>query len=433
MDASVALDVRGSRFLPAPAVGRSEPAETSFGDVGDTEIGLRVGLPAASKRLSASLEAFAVLPTGNADKGLSADAADGGLLLGATAQGGGAKIYLQAGYRVNRNEGEGVLLYPIFYPKLAPGEDDTDNDALMIRGALEVHSERVDLFVELLADRLMGSEAVRGRENFLEAAPGFRVRLRRGLYVSASAGFNLSEDDPATQSLASPEVLFPDWRLSVGVQWIGLIGGTDRDDDGIADGFDRCPDSREDYDGCRDEDGCPDADNDKDAFCDPWVPEKGLQATWEKICKGKDGCPDEPETVNTYQDDDGCPDKAVVVEKKKIVILQTVLFYFNETRIKEESFPLLDEVVTVLKDNPQLLKIRIEGHTDERGDAGYNKKLSAGRVKTVLDYLVEKGIDQARLTSQGLGESKPLVKNAQTEEDHQKNRRVEFIIVEESK
>jgi hypothetical protein len=325
MDASVALDVRGSRFLPAPAVGRSEPAETSFGDVGDTEIGLRVGLPAASKRLSASLEAFAVLPTGNADKGLSADAADGGLLLGATAQGGGAKIYLQAGYRVNRNEGEGVLLYPIFYPKLAPGEDDTDNDALMIRGALEVHSERVDLFVELLADRLMGSEAVRGRENFLEAAPGFRVRLRRGLYVSASAGFNLSEDDPATQSLASPEVLFPDWRLSVGVQWIGLIGGTDRDDDGIADGFDRCPDSREDYDGCRDEDGCPDADNDGDGVLDDWDkapfdPEDqdgfedadgapDLDNDEDGLPDAEDFCPDDSEDPDGDRDDDGCPDE----------------------------------------------------------------------------------------------------------------------------
>ncbi|MBM4371380.1 MAG: choice-of-anchor L domain-containing protein, partial [Deltaproteobacteria bacterium] len=201
---------------------------------------------------------------------------------------------------------------------------------------------------------------------------------------------------------------------------------------GTCKGSDKCPDDPEDKDGFEDEDGCPDADNDKDSFCDPWVPEKGLQATWEKICKGKDGCPDEPETVNTYEDDDGCPDQAVVVEKKKILILQTVLFYFNETRIKEESFPLLDEVVKVLKDNPQLLKIRIEGHTDERGEAGYNKKLSAGRVETVLNYLVDKGIDKARLTSQGFGESRPLVKNAETEEDHQKNRRVEFIILEQT-
>ncbi len=193
---------------------------------------------------------------------------------------------------------------------------------------------------------------------------------------------------------------------------------------------DQCPDEPEDADGFEDDDGCPDPDNDQDKICDPWVEEKGLADKYKDICKPTDKCPTEPETVNSYQDEDGCPDKAVVIEKKKIVILQKVEFYFDETRIKEESFPLLDEVVQTLKDNPQIKKIRVEGHTDERGNDKYNMKLSSGRVETVMKYLAEKGIDSKRLSFKGFGESRPLIKNAQTEEDHQRNRRVEFIILE---
>ena len=174
-----------------------------------------------------------------------------------------------------------------------------------------------------------------------------------------------------------------------------------------------------------------DPDPDRDGLCAKWVADEGLADKYKEICVPTDKCPEEPETKNSYQDDDGCPDKAVVVEDEKIIILQKVLFYFDEARIKEESFPLLDEVVSTLKENPQLKKIRIEGHTDARGSAAYNKKLSGSRVATVLEYLVDHGIARDRLSSQGFGESKLLVPNAQTEEEHQTNRRVEFIILEQ--
>ncbi len=189
----------------------------------------------------------------------------------------------------------------------------------------------------------------------------------------------------------------------------------DNDQDTVLDGDDKCINVPEDADGFEDEDGCPDPDNDKDGFLDP-----------------DDKCPNEPETVNSFEDDDGCPDQAVKVDKKKILILQTVLFHYDSTQIKEESFPLLDEVVKVLVENPQILKVRIEGHTDERGSATYNRKLSGGRAKAVMDYCVEHGIEAGRLTSKGYGEDKPLVKRAKTDEDHQKNRRVEFTILKQS-
>ena len=194
---------------------------------------------------------------------------------------------------------------------------------------------------------------------------------------------------------------------------------------------DQCPDVPEDEDGFEDDDGCPDPDNDKDGICDPWVEEQHREAEFKALCVPTDKCPDQPETRNSYQDDDGCPDKAVEITKKKVVILQTVLFYFDETRIKEESFPLLDEVVQTLKDNPQLRKIRIEAHTDERGKASHNLPLSKGRAKSVYDYMVAHGIDAKRLTSDGYAATRPLVKGARTEEDHQKNRRVEFTILQQ--
>jgi outer membrane protein OmpA-like peptidoglycan-associated protein len=113
-----------------------------------------------------------------------------------------------------------------------------------------------------------------------------------------------------------------------------------------------------------------------------------------------------------------------------VVILQEVLFHFAKTTIKPESFPLLDEVVQTLKENPQLRKLELQAHTDERGSSAYNLKLSMGRAKEVQDYCVRNGIDPKRLTSRGFGESQPVVRGATSEEDHQKNRRLVFRILE---
>lgn len=324
IDLAASFDVRGSRFTPEDSPGRTPPASASYGDVGDSRLALRFALPSPGDRLAASIEAFAFLPTGNPDKGFSADAADGGALLGLSAHWPAVRAHLQAGYRVNRNEEDGALLYPLFYPKLAPGEDDTNNDALILRAAVEFSGGRVDLFAEILADRLPRSGVVSARENVLEVAPGARILLRRGLYLTGGAGFNLSRDDPATTALPPPEVLFPDWRLFFGVHWTGVIGGTDRDDDGIADDLDRCPDSREDYDGHQDDDGCPDPDNDGDGILDDWdkapndaedmdgfededgAPEYDNDE--DGLPDAEDFCPDDPEDLDGDRDDDGCPD-----------------------------------------------------------------------------------------------------------------------------
>ena len=77
--------------------------------------------------------------------------------------------------------------------------------------------------------------------------------------------------------------------------------------------------------------------------------------------------------------------------------------------------------------------MRIEGHTDTRGSRWYNKRLSQARANAVREYLIQHGIDPKRLVAVGYGEERPVVFPERTEEDYQKNRRVEFYILGEVK
>jgi outer membrane protein OmpA-like peptidoglycan-associated protein len=122
--------------------------------------------------------------------------------------------------------------------------------------------------------------------------------------------------------------------------------------------------------------------------------------------------------------------KRVEVTADKIVIREKIQFDLNKATIKPESNELLGEIVDVFKENTHIKKVSIEGHTDNQGSDAYNQKLSDQRAKSVLDYLVGKGIEAKRLTSKGFGESKPIGNN-ETEEGKEENRRVEFIITEQ--
>ncbi|MCB9165406.1 MAG: OmpA family protein [Flavobacteriales bacterium] len=99
----------------------------------------------------------------------------------------------------------------------------------------------------------------------------------------------------------------------------------------------------------------------------------------------------------------------------------------NSAAITRSSEYILDELIDFLKENPTV-RIRIEGHTDSRGNTADNKRLSEDRASTVRNYLQDHGIAAARLTHQGFGPEKPLATN-DTEEGRAKNRRTEFVIV----
>ncbi|NOJ79128.1 adventurous gliding motility protein AgmC [Myxococcus xanthus] len=188
----------------------------------------------------------------------------------------------------------------------------------------------------------------------------------------------------------------------------------DTDGDGIMDPDDRCPNDPEDKDGFQDEDGCPDPDNDRDGIPDT-----------------ADTCPNEPETINGFQDEDGCPDKGkvkVLVDGERIVILEKVYFATGKDVILARSFPLLKQVAAVLRANPQVELVRIEGHTDDQGNDAKNLDLSQRRANNVRAFLVKEGIAEGRMEAVGYGETKPVDTN-KTAKGRENNRRVGFTIL----
>ena len=228
---------------------------------------------------------------------------------------------------------------------------------------------------------------------------------------------------------------------------------SDRDGDGIYDDVDQCPDEPEDKDGFQDEDGCPDPDNDGDGILDvddlcPNTPEDfdNFEDTdgcpeadndKDRIKDGDDSCPrvdgetreQTAETYNGNEDEDGCPDRGrVVVTDTKIEILDKIYFEYDSDKIKPRSYPILDAIVATLNGNPDIKKVEIQGHTDERGSDAYNLDLSDRRAKSVRRYLVNGGVDGDRLTGQGYGETQPIDTKS-NERAWAKNRRVEFLIL----
>ena len=124
------------------------------------------------------------------------------------------------------------------------------------------------------------------------------------------------------------------------------------------------------------------------------------------------------------------PPPRVEVRDNKIEIHEKIQFDYDKATIKEASFGLMNEIADVITKNPQIKQIRIEGHASSEGDAGHNKKLSEDRAKSVMKYLTEHGIPAKELVAKGYGIDKPIADNA-TEDGREKNRRVEFMILEQ--
>ena len=187
----------------------------------------------------------------------------------------------------------------------------------------------------------------------------------------------------------------------------------DRDNDGIPDDADECPDEPEDKDGFEDQDGCPDPDNDKDGIPDV-----------------ADKCPNEPETINGVEDDDGCPDKgsvAVKVGKEELETLKPIFFETDHSRVRHAFYNVLGQIALTLKAHPEIGRCAVEGHTDDTGPPEWNQKLSVLRAEAVVEFLVGKGVERSRLAAIGHGEKVPWAPN-DTESGRAKNRRVIFHI-----
>ncbi len=184
----------------------------------------------------------------------------------------------------------------------------------------------------------------------------------------------------------------------------------DSDEDGVLDEEDACPDVA----GLKSTDpklnGCPDPDRDKDG-----------------VMNEQDACPDEAGKPDPDSKRNGCP--KAFVQAGQIKILDQVKFKTGSAAILpgKDSQEVLEAVLKVLVDHPEILKVRVEGHTDDVGQAKFNRKLSGDRAASVVKWLVSKGMAPSRLTSEGFGPDRPIDSNA-TEASRKNNRRVEFHI-----
>lgn len=310
-----------------------------------------------------------------------------------------------------------------------------------------------------------------------------------GLEVGAKLGYRFT---PNFGVFASPELytLFPDFsfglQATLGLDvTFGTVGGepkpepepaveeaVDSDGDGIADPEDQCPDQPEDYDGFEDDDGCPEPDNDGDGIPD-----------------SADRCPNQPEDFDGYQDEDGCPDpdndgdgipdaedecpdeagpalnqgcpfpdrdedgipdrfdncpdeagppehmgcpapQLVQIEEDRLRILDSIYFRRNGHVIESRSFNLLNQLASVIANHPDIVHVRIEGHTDSTGRRSHNLRLSQRRAESVRNYLIQRGkIDPQRLSAHGYGPDQPIFPEASNESEHAANRRVEFVTI----
>lgn len=218
----------------------------------------------------------------------------------------------------------------------------------------------------------------------------------------------------------------------------------DADDDGVLDPEDRCanepagptpdplrrgcPDPDDDGDGVRNgADACP--RQPQGALADPARP--GCPAPdrdGDAVPDASDACPERPGAPSENPRRNGCPGGLVVVTNGLIRINRPVFFATNADTILPRSNAVLTAVAETLRLAPQIRAVRVEGHTDNQGNADANLELSRRRAESVRRWLTEHGVDGARLTAEGFGQTRPVRTNL-TRGGRAANRRVEFHIV----
>ena len=198
----------------------------------------------------------------------------------------------------------------------------------------------------------------------------------------------------------------------------------DSDKDGVPDYLDKCPNTPAGVkvDGV----GCP-LDSDKDEVPDylDKCPDTPMGVKVDSV-----GCPLDSDGDGVIDTNDQCPDtpKGAAVDKRGCWVIKDLQFDTAKATIKPQYIKQLDDVVTILKENPSL-KVEIQGHTDNVGKEKYNEKLSIKRAQAVMEFLEKKGIDKNRLNAKGYGFSKPAASN-DTPEGRAENRRVELTRIQ---
>ncbi len=208
----------------------------------------------------------------------------------------------------------------------------------------------------------------------------------------------------------------------------GCPAPKDKDGDGITDDLDKCPDipgvAR--YNGCPVPDSDNDGVNDDDDKC-PQVVGLGRYEGCPVPDTDNDGVNDEDDKcpkVPGLKENNGCPAIQQEIVEKVNYAAKRIQFEFAKASLLKSSFKVLDEVVMIMKQNPEL-KLSIEGHTSADANYNANIQLSQDRADNVKTYFESKGIDSGRLSAKGFGPSQPL-NSGKTEAEKAQNRRVEL-------
>ncbi|HEV7783281.1 MAG TPA: OmpA family protein, partial [Chitinophagaceae bacterium] len=204
----------------------------------------------------------------------------------------------------------------------------------------------------------------------------------------------------------------------------------DTDKDGINDEEDKCPA----VPGLARYQGCPIPDTDKDGIND----EEDKCPTVFGLARYQ-GCPvpdtdgdgvnDEEDkciTIPGPRENFGCPVIPPEVKKRVDVAAKNILFITGSAKLQKSSFKGLDDVAKIMTENPGM-SLKIDGHTDNVGKDDYNQTLSDNRAASVKAYLISKGVDESRITSEGHGETTPIADN-KTAAGRQQNRRSEMTL-----
>ncbi|MBV8758819.1 MAG: OmpA family protein [Deltaproteobacteria bacterium] len=358
---------------------------------------------------------------------------------------------IELGVRAARQFG-----FPWLFPELELAFAPTHTSPLMVNGAMvdavNVYwfEPRAQLRFELAPKRPVEPFIVIGGGTPI-AVSGARKTINSGIigdgYAGAGArfdthkGFALRIDarlavlpgvDPATgdNKIAFEGDIGIGLEMTVGVprqpkQLESTLPAApaDRDDDGIPDNVDKCPDRPEDKDGFEDADGCPDIDNDNDHVLDI-----------------ADKCPMEPETMNGFEDDDGCPDTVPADVDGLKGTIEGLLYAEGETAVRDSAKRSLENIKKVMDAHPSV-KIVLIGHTDDREAKAFaeppaagkpapdleslNTDLARARAEAVREALTAIGVPQGRIVVDGVGAEEPVADN-NSAKGRLANRRVEL-------
>ena len=113
---------------------------------------------------------------------------------------------------------------------------------------------------------------------------------------------------------------------------------------------------------------------------------------------------------------------------EKAIVLNNIYYDLDKDNIRSDAAIVLDSLVQIMDDNPEIF-IELGSHTDSRQTDAYNMDLSRRRARSAVNYIIDQGVSSDRIVAKGYGETQLLIKNAQTEEQHQKNRRTEFKVL----